>query len=146
MCHFSSTLLLIVSTGTMFDRHYASVDGAVCSEDKDGLGTGYTTKTLLSKGGPKYKAAKEAAFKRHPNFGEVVCCKGEATGFKKVLHTVMWKRNEKDTHEQRCEKFKKMFKAVLTTAVKEGCKSIVMPLLFTGNLFLFCFCSCLTSR
>ena len=118
----------------MFDRHYASVDGAVCSEDINGHGTGYTTKSLLSKGGAKYKAAKEAAFSRQPSFGDVVCCKGEATGFKRVLHTVMWKRNDRDKPEQRCEKFRKMFKAVLHTAVKEGCKSIVMPVLFTGNL------------
>ena len=134
LCHFSGTLQLIVRAGTMFDAHYASVDAAVCSEDKNGHGSGYTSKTLLSRGGNKYRTAKEAAFRVQPKFGDVVCCKGDMTGFKKVLHTVMWLKNDKDTHDQRCEKFRKMFKTVLHTAVKEGCKAIVMPLLFTGNV------------
>lgn len=120
-----------MSTGSILDQQ--KVDCVVCSENKDGRGPGYISNKLSEKGKIKYKSAKDAAFRKNLKYGDVAVCRGEETGFKKVLHTVMWPKDPKDGDTDREDKFRKMFQNVLITAVTERCQSVVMPLLFTGK-------------
>lgn len=116
----------------MFDT-FRKVDSVVCSDKKDGRGKGFIAKTLLDKGGRKYKSAVEKAFKRDVKFGDVVSVNGEGTGFRKVLLAVMWDKDPADSEKQREDKFRKMFMSVFRRVVKEKHRTIVMPLLFTGR-------------
>ena len=132
-CYFSSTVKLIVDTGSIFEKDH--IDAVVCSEDKDGHGKGYIARKLVEKGKVRYSSAKATAFRtaKSVQYGNVIVCKGEDTGFKKVLHTIMWNKNPKDSENERQDKFRKMFKAVFRKAVSEKCQSVVIPLLFTGK-------------
>ena len=136
-CHFSPTLHLIVDQGSVFDKA-RKVDAIVCSDNRDGRGKGFIAKTLLEKGGHKYKSAAERAFKQNVHFGDVVMVNGDGTGFRKVFLAIMWQKESTDTKSQRESKFRSMFKAVFRKVVTENCKTIMMPLMFTGVCLRFC--------
>ena len=124
-------LHLIVDQGSVFEKA-KKVDGIVCSDRKDGQGKGFIAKTLLETGGQKYKMAVERAFKQKVQYGDVVVVKEGAAGFRRVFLAVPWQKDPTVTESQRENKFRSIFKAVFTKVVAENCKTIVMPLMFTG--------------
>lgn len=130
-CYFSPTLQLIVEKGSVFEKA-GKVDAVVCSDNKAGSNRGYLVKALSDKGSKTYKTAKEKAFKG-VNFGDVIALNGEGTGFGKVFIAVMWNKDPNDDESQRQAKFRRMFNSIFKKAVSQKCKSVVMPLLFTGE-------------